>query len=69
MRFTESEHFEEQGKRQKELQWNLDITNSILCPGQSYSEMYRTEPRYNEFLDIHNVMNIIWKRKRKINLI
>ena len=28
----------------------LDITNDILCPGQSYSKMYiyGEEPRYNE---------------------
>ena len=45
------------------VQWNLDltnlyhnevldITNDILCPGQSYSKMYEIEPRYNEFFDI-----------------
>ena len=43
----------------------LDITNDILCPGQSYSKMYGIEPRYNEFFDI---MNIIRKPKRKIYL-
>jgi len=26
----------------------LDITNDILCPGQSYSKIYGIEPRYNE---------------------
>ena len=26
----------------------LDITNDILCPGQSYSQMYGIEARYNE---------------------
>ena len=26
----------------------LDITNDILCPGQSYSKMHGIEPRYNE---------------------
>ena len=26
----------------------FDITNDILRPGQSYSEMYGIEPRYNE---------------------
>ena len=26
----------------------LDIANYILRPGQSYSKMYRIEPRYNE---------------------
>ena len=43
----------------------LDITNDILCCGQSYSKMYRIEPRYNEFFDI---TNIIRKPKRKIYL-
>ena len=43
----------------------LDITNDIICPGQSYSKMYGIEPRYNEFLDI---ANIIRKPKRKIYL-
>ena len=48
----------------------LDITNDILCPGQSYSKMYGietqyNEPRYNEFFDI---TNIIQKPKRKIYL-
>jgi len=48
----------------------LDITNDILCPGQSYSKMYGIEPRcneplYNEFFDI---TNIIRKPKRKIYL-
>ena len=26
----------------------LDIKNDILCPGQSYSNIYGIEPRYNE---------------------
>jgi len=49
----------------------LDITNDILCPGQSYSKMYDgiepryNEPRCNEFFDI---TNIIRKPKRKIYL-
>ena len=43
----------------------LDITNDILCPGQSHSKMYGIEPRYNEFFDI---TNIIRKPKRKIYL-
>ena len=48
----------------------LDITNDILCPGQSYSKMYGieprcNEPRYNEFFDITNIMR---KPKRKIYL-
>ena len=39
----------------------LDITNQILCPGQSYSKMYGikpqyNEPRYNEFFDITNII-------------
>jgi len=42
----------------------------VLGPGQSYSKMYGiepryNEPRYNEFLDI---TNIIRKPKRKIYL-
>ena len=32
----------------------LDITNDILCPGQSYSKMYGIEPRYNKYFDITN---------------
>ena len=43
----------------------LDITNDILCPGQSYTKMYGIKPRYNEFFD---VTNIIQKPKRKIYL-
>ena len=48
----------------------LDIMNDTLRPGQNYSKMYGTEPRYNEpryneFLDI---TNIIRKPKRKIYL-
>ena len=43
----------------------LDITNDILCAGQSYSKMYGIEPRYNEFFDI---MNIILKPERRIYL-
>ena len=42
-----------------------DITNDIPRPGQSYSTMYRIEPRYNEFFGI---TNIIRKPKRKIYL-
>ena len=46
----------------------LDVTNNILCPGESYSKMYGIEhqykePQYNKFF---NVINIIWKRKHKI---
>ena len=53
--------------RFNELLFNedLDLTNDILSPGQSYSKMYGIEPRYNEFLDI---TNIIRKPKRKIYL-
>ena len=48
----------------------LDITNDFLCPGQSYSKMYVIKPRqkehrYNEFLDI---TNMIREPKRKIYL-
>ena len=43
----------------------LDITNNILCPGQSYTKMYGIKPRYNEFFD---VTNIIQKPKRKMYL-
>ena len=34
---------------------NLDITNDILRPGQSYSKMYGIGRRYNEFFDITNI--------------
>ena len=43
----------------------LDITNEILRPSQSYSEMHGIKPRYNEVFDI---TNIIRKPKRKIYL-
>ena len=43
----------------------LDITNDTLRPGQNCSKMYGIELRYNEFLDI---ANIIRKPKRKIYL-
>ena len=48
----------------------LDITNNILCPGQSYSKMYGIEPRYNEprYNKFFDLMNIIQKPKRKIYL-
>ena len=48
----------------------LDITNDILCPGQSYSKMYGREPRYNEprYNEFFDITNIIWKPKRKIYL-
>ena len=49
---------------------DLGITNDILQPGQSYSEIYGTgprynEPRYNEFLVITST---IQKPKRKMYL-
>ena len=40
----------------------LGKTNNILQPGQSYSKMYGTEPRYNEILIITST---IQKPKRK----
>ena len=48
----------------------LDITNDILCPGQSYSKMYEIEPRYNEprYNEFFDITNIIRKPKRKIYL-
>ena len=48
----------------------LDITNDILCPGQSYSKMYGIEPRYSEprYNELFDLTNIIRKPKRKIYL-
>ena len=48
----------------------LDITNDILCPGQSYSKMYGIEPRYNEprYNEFFDITNIIRKPKSKIYL-
>ena len=48
----------------------LDITNDILCPGQSYSKMYETEPQYNEprYNEFFDITNIVRKPKRKIYL-
>jgi len=48
----------------------LDITNDMLCPGQSYSKMYGIEPRYNKprYNEFFATMNIIWKPKCKIYL-
>ena len=43
----------------------LGITNDILQPGQSYSEIYGTGPRYNEILVITST---IQKPKRKMYL-
>ena len=41
------------------------LTNDILQPGQSYSKMYGTEPRYNEILVITST---IQKPRRKMYL-
>ena len=48
----------------------LDITNDILCSGQSYSKMYGIEPRYNEprYNEFFDITNIIRMPKRKIYL-
>ena len=48
----------------------LDITNDILCPGQSYTKMYGIKPRYNEprYNEFFDITNIIQKPKRKIYL-
>ena len=48
----------------------LDITNDILCSGQSYSKMYGIDPRYNEprYNEFFDITNIIRKPKRKIYL-
>ena len=48
----------------------LDITNDILCLGQSYSKMNGIEPRYNEprYNEFFDITNIIRKPKRKIYL-
>ena len=44
------------------------MTNDILQPGQSYSKMYETEPRYNEprCNEILVITNTIDEPKRKI---
>ena len=46
----------------------LGITNDILQPGQSYSKMYGTEPRYNKplYSEILIITNTIEKPNRKI---
>ena len=41
------------------------MTNGFLQPGQNYSKMYGTEPRFNEILVITNTIH---KRKRNIYL-
>ena len=48
----------------------LNITNDILCPGQSCSKMYGIEPRYNErrYNEFFDITNTIQKSKRKIYL-
>ena len=43
----------------------LGITNDFLQPGQNYSKMYGTEPRFNEILVITNTIH---KPKREICL-
>ena len=43
----------------------LGITNDILQPGQSYSKMYGTEPRYNK---IRVTTSTIQKLKHKMYL-
>ena len=46
----------------------LGVTNNIFQPGQSFSEMFGTEPRYNEprYNEMLVIMNKIEKPKRKI---
>ena len=66
---------DEGGNFSSSIQWNLDLTNlynEALCitndffrPGQNYSKMYSTEPRFNEILVITNT---IPKRKHNIYL-
>ena len=48
----------------------LDITNDILRLGQSYNKRYGIEPRYNElrYNEFLDVTNLIWKPKHKIYL-
>ena len=43
----------------------LAMMNDFLQPGQNYSKMYGTEPRFNEILIIRNTIH---KRKRNIYL-
>ena len=42
---------------------DLGVRNDVLQPGQSYSKLYATEPRYNEILVITNTIE---KPKLKI---
>ena len=46
------------------------LTNDILQPGQSYSKMYGTEPRYNEprYNEILVITSTIQKPRRKMYL-
>ena len=48
----------------------LGITNDILQPGQSYSEIYGTGPRYNEprCNEILIITSTVQKPKRKMYL-
>ena len=48
----------------------LDITNGILCPGQSYTKMYGIKPRYNELRcnEFFDITNTVQQPKRKIYL-
>ena len=48
----------------------LNITNEILCSGQSDSKMYGIKPRYNEpwYNEFFDITKIIRKPKRKICL-
>ena len=69
--FPEQEVLEILSHLKMYIKWNLyltkspNITNNFLQRGQNYSLTYGTEPRYNEFLVISN---IIRKSKRKIYL-
>ena len=72
LKFTKVPHVNTVEPRFNEPLFNevLDITNDILCPGESYSKMYGIEPRYNEprYNEFFDITNIIWKLKRKIYL-
>ena len=46
----------------------LDITNDILCPGQSVEPRYN-EPRYDEFFYITNITDIIRKPLPGVQLV
>ena len=51
-------------------QYHILLKNDTLRPGQNYSKMYGTEPRYNEprYNEFLNITNVIRKPKRKIYL-